>query len=253
MAAESTGQATFDKTSDVPLYRQIEEDLLAQITEGHIKSGQAIPTERDLCEHYGVSRITVRRAIGDLETKGYVHRKQGKGTFVSHFRIRREMGRLTGFSEGMRAQGRVPGSRLLNLQHKPADQSIALHLHLEEGDPTWIVERLRLADDEVVSLSISYLHLPPDVYLTPAELSTEISLWSVLEKKGIRITKGDITVRAAVADAHYAELLCVEEGDPLLVTEGVNYSGVEIPVAVEAFRVISRADRYQYSLHLVRQ
>ena len=162
------------------------------------------------------------------------------------------MGQLISFSEEMRAQGRVPGSRLLNLQHRPADKSIASLLKIGEGTPIWIVERLRLADDEVISLGISHLHLPLHVYLTPLELNTEGSLWSVLANKGIQIVEGDATIRATVADAHYAGLMGVDEGSPLLVREGVNYSVGDQPVPLEAFEVISRADRYQYSLHLIR-
>jgi GntR family transcriptional regulator len=161
------------------------------------------------------------------------------------------MGRLLSFSEEMEAQGHVPGSRLLNLQHRPADKSIASLLQLREGEPIWIVERLRLADDEVISLSISYLHLPLNVYLAPLELNGQSSLWFLLASKGVRITEGNTTVRATVADSHYAELLGVEEGEPLLVREGVNYAVEGRPV--EAFEIVSRADRYQYSLHLIRQ
>jgi GntR family transcriptional regulator len=163
------------------------------------------------------------------------------------------MGRLISFSEEMKLQGRVPGSRLRNLQHRPADKVTATMLHLGEGEPIWIVERLRLADDEVVSVSTSYLHLPPDVYLTPTELTTEISLWSLLETKGIHISVAEATVRAVIADTHYAQLLGVEEGDPLLVREGLNYSAADHPLPVEAFQIVSRADRYQYSLHLTRR
>lgn len=255
MVAMGSSQEVLDRPDgdSIPLYRRIEEDLLAQIMEGQIQPGQVIPPERELCERYGVSRITVRHAIGELETRGYVRRQQGRGTFVSRSRIRREMGRLISFSEEMRAQGRQPGSRLLNLQHKPADRSAALLLGLREGEPIWIVERLRLADDEVVSLSTSYLYLPPTVYLTPMELNTEISLWSLLGSKGIHISEAETIVRAAVADEHYSRLLGIEEGDPVLVREGVNYAILEHLVPVEAFQVVSRADLYQYSLHLIRQ
>ncbi len=252
MASDTQSQVFQDGIAEIPLYRHIEEDLLSQITEGDLQPGDVIPPERELCEHYGVSRITVRRAISELETRGYVRRHQGKGTYVSRTRIQREMGRLLSFSEEMQAQGHVPGSRLLNLQHRPADKSLASLLHLREGEPIWIVERLRLADGEVVSLSISYLHLPPAVYLTPLELNTYSSLWSLLASKGVRITEGNTTVRATVADSHYAELLDVEEGEPLLVREGVNYTMEGQPVPVEAFEIVSRADRYQYSLHLIR-
>ncbi len=253
MTLDATIQTELGQNSEVPLYRQIEEDLLSQITAGQLSQGEMIPPERELCERYGVSRITVRRAIGELETRGYVRRQQGKGTFVSRSRIRREMGRLISFSEEMKAQGHSPGSRLLNLQHRPADKSVAGLLHIPEGHPIWIVERLRLADDEITSLSISYLNLPVHVYLTPVELNTEISLWSLLEHKGIIISEAETAVRAISADAHYARLLDVEEGDPLLVREGVNYglSDLSELAPIEAFQVISRADRYQYALHLV--
>jgi len=241
-----------DHPAEIPLYRRIEEDLLAQITDDDIQPGDMIPPERELCEHYGVSRITVRRAISELERRGYVQRQQGKGTFVSRTRIQREMGQWLSFSEEMKAQGHIPGSKLLNLQHRPATKSLASLLQLPEGEPIWIVERLRLADDEVISVSTSYLHLPLDVYLTPLELNRQVSLWSLLASKGIRIANGNTTVRAIVADAHYAKLLGVEEGDPLLVREGVNYvlDGQALPI--EAFEITSRADRYQYSLHLTR-
>jgi GntR family transcriptional regulator, N-acetylglucosamine utilization regulator len=242
-----------DRSTDIPLYRRIEKDLLTQIVEGRLQPGQIVPPERELCEHYGVSRITVRRAIRELETTGYVQRRQGKGTFVSRSRIRREMGRLISFSEELRMQGRVPTSRLLNLQHRPADTAIAALLQIEEGDPIWIVERLRLADGEVASMSTSYLHLPPEIYLTPMELTSEPSLWAVLEYKGILICEGDTELRAIAADAHHAQALGVAEGDPLLLREGVNYTLAEGLLPVEAFRTIARADRYHYSLHLIRQ
>jgi GntR family transcriptional regulator len=253
VASDTAEQVFQDRTAEIPLYRCIEEDLLSQITAGGLQPGDMIPPERELCEHYGVSRITVRRAIGELEARGYVRRQQGKGTFVSRSRIQREMGRLRSYSEEMEAQGHVPGSKLLNLQHRPADKSIASLLQLEEGEPIWIVERLRLADDEVISVSTSHLKLPLDVYLTPLELNGQSSLWSLLSTKGIHISEGNTTVRAIVADSHYAELLDVEEGEPLLVREGVNYVMDEHPVPVEAFEIVSRADRYQYSLHLIRQ
>jgi len=235
--------------SNKPLYRRIEEHLLDQITSGEIGPGDAIPTERELCDLYGVSRITVRRAIQELQGQGYVRRTPGKGTFATHTSVRREMGPLNGgFSAEMEAQGRMPGSRLLNLQHKPAEKQIAFLLHLKQGDPIWVVERLRLADDEAVSVNVSYLRLPPEMFLTPMELKTEVSLWSILQAKGIRITESDNTIKAIRADERHARLLSIEEGAPLLSNEGVNYSNEGVPI--EAFWVVSRADRYQYFVRL---
>jgi len=226
-----------DRTSPVPLYHQLKEILESQIKEGHLKPGEAIPAGWELCERYGVSRITVQRALAELQQEGYVDRQQGRGTFVRR-RIRREIGRMISFSEGMRAQGREPGSRLLNLQHKPADKSVASMLNLQEGDPIWVIERLRLADEEVVRFSSSYLRLPSHVSLEPSELEREVSLWALLEKKGIYLAEGNITAEAIAASPYYAKLLGVKEGVPLLLTEGIHYSEAGTPV--EYFRVISR-------------
>jgi DNA-binding GntR family transcriptional regulator len=85
------------------------------------------------------------------------------------------------------------------------------------------------------------------------ELNTEPSLWALLERKGIVITEGDTQVHAIAADTHSSRLLGVSEGDPLLLRDGVNYALADQVVAVEAFRIISRADRYRYSLHLIRE
>jgi len=252
MATDTSNLATLDRAHELPLYRQIEDDLLTQIREGQLKAGEMLPAERELCDHYGVSRITVRHAMRELETRGYVGRQRGKGTFVSHSRIRREMGRLISFSQEMEAQGRTPGSRLLNLQHRPADSSTAALLNVDVGDPVWIVERLRLADEETIAASTSYLNLPLNVYLTPLELATETSLWALLERKGIEIGQAEMTVRAMTAGSHYADLLLVDEGAALLVIDGVNYAAQEQPFPIEAFEVVSRADRYQYSLQLIR-
>lgn len=239
-----------DRRAVVPLYHQLKEILLRQIKERRFKPGQALPSEHELCKLYRVSRITVRRAMGELEREGYVNRQQGKATFVTYSRIRREIGRLSSFSEDLKAQGRIPGSKLLNLQLKPVDESMAILLGLEEKAPVWIVERLRLADGKVVSYNISYLSLPSTVSLTPAEIEKEVSLWSLLEGKGVYLSEGDVIVEAIAADAHYAKLLYVQEGTPLLVREGTNYSDSGVPV--EYFKVVSRADLCKYSVHVVR-
>jgi GntR family transcriptional regulator len=249
MTTENRSHTQLILPSSTPLYRRLEEHLLEQIASGKIGPGDAIPTERELCELYGVSRITVRRAMHELQTQGYVKRTPGKGTFATHASVRREIGPLIGgYSAEMEAQGRVPGSQLLNLQHSPAEKQTAFLLHLTEGDPIWLVERLRLADDEVISVNVSYLRLPPETFLTPMELRTEVSLWSILQQKGIHIAQSDNTIKAIAANEHYAGLLGVEEGAPLLSKEGVNYSDAEVPI--EAFWVVSRADRYEYFVRL---
>jgi GntR family transcriptional regulator len=224
--------------------------LLAQITNGKFDPGDTLPPERVLTTSYDVSRITVRRAIDELENEGYVRRVQGKGTFVAPPRIQRGIFKLTSFSEDIAALGMEPGSELLTLQREPAQARVARELHLDEGDSVWFVERLRYADSEIVGLNLSYLSLPNDVTLSRTELEDEVSLWKVLAQKGIVLVESDKAIGAIGAEEWHAELLNVRKGIPLLQVEGVAYSELGRPI--EFHQIITRADRYKYHLHVPR-
>ncbi|MCL4458834.1 MAG: GntR family transcriptional regulator [Chloroflexi bacterium] len=239
-----------DRNSPVPLYYQLSEILLNQITGGSLKPGNTIPTERELIEIYGVSRVTVRTAVEELVKRGYIRREKGRGTFVASPRIQRDVARLISFSEEILARGMKPGSRLLALRREPATDRVARELQVEAGELIWFVERLRLADAEPVALNLSYLRLPQGVTLTESELESEVSLWTLLMRKGITMAEGDKTIEAIVADEWAAKLLGVGRKDPLLLVEGVVYGVDGTPI--EFHQIIGRADRYKYYLHVVR-
>jgi GntR family transcriptional regulator len=242
-----TSTATVDRNSPVPLYSQIRDALLALIQTGTFQEQDLLPTEQALGSHFQVSRITVRRAIDELVREGYLVTQQGKGTFVNRTKIRRPMTRMSSFSAAAVEAGRTPGSQLLSLRHEQADSQVAALLGLERGDWIWLVERLRLADNEPIGLSHVYLNLPPQYALTPLELQNESSLWTLLEKKGIVLTHTEQTIQAVVADKAQAELLQVTEGFPLLLVEGVVLDETRQPV--EYHRVFNRGDSYKYSVY----
>jgi len=242
--------AALERNSPLPLYHQLFELLLGQIVGGQIKPHEAIPTELELSEMYGVSRITVRRALDELERRGYIQRERGRGTFVSPAHVQRAAAKLTSFSEEIEARGMRPGGRLLALRREPAAGRIAHELQVEPGTPVWMVERLRLADGECIVLNLSYLHLPDSITLTEEELTRETSLWSILERKGIRMVAADKTIEATVADEEQARYLQVPRGAPLLLVEGVVFAGDDTPI--EFHQLIGRADRYKYYLHVTR-
>jgi GntR family transcriptional regulator len=241
---------SLDRSSPLPLYHQLSELLLGQIVGGQIKPHEAMLTERELIDMFGVSRITVRRALEELEHRGYIQREQGRGTFVAPARIQRGVAKLTSFSEEIAARGMTPGVRLLALHREPAAGRVAHELQIQPGMPIWLVERLRFADSECIVLNISYLSLPAQVTLTEEELTREPSLWALLERKGIRMATADKTIEAIVADEEQARLLQVPRAAPLLLVEGVVYTGDGTPV--EFHQIIGRADRYKYYLHVTR-
>jgi GntR family transcriptional regulator len=237
-----------DHDSPLPLYSQLREGLLILLKDGEFREGDAFPTERELGQKYKVSRITVRRALDELVREGYLVARQGKGTFVAKPKISRHMPQMRSFSQEMANQGRRPGSRLLSLGHQKVGHRIATALSLPEDSWVWVVERLRLADDEPICVSLVYLNLPPQITLTPAELEQESSLWKILEHKGIQFAYRAENIQAIAAGAREAELLLVEPGAPLLFVEGTVYSDRGDPI--EYHQIHNRGDRYNYSVQM---
>jgi len=239
--------AAVDRDAPLPLYHQLRQALLGPLEKGHWKEGDLIPTEREICDAYNVSRITVRRAINDLVREGYLSSQQGKGTFVARPKIQRQLSHLRSFSDEMEAVGLRAGSQLLSLRQEPALGDVATALQVEENTWIWIVERLRLAEDEPTIVSTSHLRLPPSVVLTPAQLHGRQSLWSALRSQGVSLARSESTIQAVAGNDRESQLLEVITGSPLLLVESIIYSDEDVPV--EYSRMVSRGDRYKYTVH----
>lgn len=239
-----------DRNSSIPLYSQLKNALLKSIQTGQFRTGDLFPTERELCETFKISRITVRRAVDELVREGYLVTQQGKGTFIAKVKLQRSTANMKSFSAATVAEGHRPGSRLLSLRHEKAAEPITSFLKVSTDDWLWVVERVRLADDEPIGISTVYLNLPPDLSLAPAELEQEVSLWSILEKKGIVLSKSEETLQAVMANKEQAQLLEVNEGFPLLLAEGIVYTHQAVPV--EYHQIFNRGDRYKYSFQTIR-
>src|SRR5689334_16765945 len=119
--------------------------------------GQTIPSERQLTQELGVSRLTIRAALDDLVRDGYLDRRHGSGTYVTEPKIAQPL-TLTSFSEDMRRRGMVPGSRTLELTVVSAGARLARRLHVSPEERIVRVQRLRLADGETMALEV--LHVP---------------------------------------------------------------------------------------------
>ena len=239
-----------DRNSAVPLYSQLRKALLTPILTGQFRAGDLFPTEREICDKFQISRITVRRAVDELVREGYLVTQQGKGTFVAQVKLQRPMAPMESFSAATMAEGHQPGSRLLSLRHELAVEPIASFLQVTNEAWLWVVERLRLADGHPIGLSVVYLNLPPNLSLSPLELEQEGSLWSILETKGIALSKSKETIQAVPASEEQSGLLQVEIGFPLLMVEGTVYSNQNNPV--EYHQIFNRGDRYKYSVQTVR-
>lgn len=233
--------AGIDPGSPVPKYLQLREILLDLIDRGEPPVGAAIPSERELCRRFGLSRMTVRQAVDRLVAEGRLQRVAGKGTFVARPKIEMSLP-LTSFSEDMRARGMVPGSRELDRRIVPAGARLSRELGIRQGDPVHLLARLRTADGEPIC--IERTHIP--AALAPgldAHDLTDRSLHALLETEyGLVPDGGELTIDAAIAEPEDADLLRLPRGGAVLLLRRRSFAGGAV---VELNASTYRADRYQ--------
>src|SRR3990172_5248384 len=168
-----------DPHSKLPLYDQIERNLRDLIINGKWNPGEVMPSEWELVELYGVSRLTVRRALDELVRQNWLDRKQGVGTFVPQPVTASISASKLSFTEQMRSIGRKPSSQLVNQRETPATAKIARLLRIEEGQSIIEITRVRLADDEPILLETSCLSMNSFPSLVSYSWSENESLYHI--------------------------------------------------------------------------
>lgn len=233
---------TILRDSKLPFYHQLYEILRQNIVRGEWQPDDMLPSEVELMERYNVSRITVRQALDELVNEGLIYRQRGRGTFVAHPTVDQALTRIISFTEDMRQRGFIPGTEVLFSGLEPAPPEVAEKLQLEPGTELVRLDRLRLADNEPMSMEESHLvHrycpgiLQHDYAANP--------LREVLEQHyDIRLVRAKQTIRAIAAPRKIADKLSIPANTPLLYIERISYSSQNIPV--EFLRLYHRGDRY---------
>jgi GntR family transcriptional regulator len=222
-----------DRQSKLPLYDRIQRNLSDLIIEGRLVEGQVIPPEHELADLYGVSRLTVRRALDELVRQHWLVRKQGVGTFVAAPRVVSIAPGKFSFTEEMRAIGRKPASRLLHNRIVAADAGIAAHLKLDAGQPVFEIKRVRLADDIPILLENSYLSQARFPALENEPSLETGSLYKFLfNRYQVNITGMDQTLKPALLTAEQAAHLDAQPGSPSIISEIVAFEDHGEPVEV---------------------
>lgn len=217
--------------SVVPLYAQIVESLRKDIAANVYGQNGKIPTEAKLSEKYGVSRITVRRAMDELVSQGLVEKKQGKGTFVTAPRFSRILGSgPLSFSEMCEANGLVPGAKIIESGILvPKSSSVKEQLHLKEGESAVFISRLRTGNGKPLAYEENYY---PMEFSDLLSIDLEnMSIYRYLrEVRGIELKSTTIRLNIMKANAKIAKILGVPRNTALLEIKGCVVNGEGRPV-----------------------
>lgn len=203
-----------DPDSGVPLYVQIRDQLKHVIVSGHGDSVEL--SDSALADTFGVSKMTVRQALAELEQRDLIHRVHGKGTFLGPRPVEGQLNRLERFFEEFRTQGLTLDVELIERGRvSPTQEQGRLH-GLNPDEKLGHFVRVRKVNGDPVCVDERYLPLEVDDKLADSDLETE-STWLVLYKEfGVTIVKADLVVYAEAAGRREAKLLGLDEGAPLL-------------------------------------
>lgn len=204
------------KNSAVPLYQQLVESVKEQIASGELQENDRLMTEQELSTAYGVSRITVRKAMEILSDEGIVVRRQGIGTFVASRKLNRifDKNNVLSFTETCEMNGSKASAELVSLEQKKASVSIAVHLGIKEGEKIICIRRIRSCDGRKVVLEENNFSEKYS-YLLGEDLSG--SLYATLKKHGAVPAHARKTVGICFPTRTEQDALEVAEGQPLLL------------------------------------
>jgi len=228
----------------VPLYIQIAESLLDQIESGELVPGDRLPPERELSKMFGVNRMTLRQALRVIEMQGLVIRRQGNGTYVAEPKIEREADLLVPFTRGMRRRGYMPGAKVIMLEQRPVEVSVASYLKLPVSAPVYYVHRLRFINQEPVMLERFTISVHRFPGLEGHDLENR-SVYEIMKTEyGVLITKARQSLEPVIATEYEAECLGIEQGVPLMLERRLGFDQDGQPV--EYAKDLYRGDRFRF-------
>jgi GntR family transcriptional regulator len=248
-AAGASDGARVMPLSSVPMYSQIREIIRRRVLDGSYAPHSQMPSEAQMMETFGVSRITIRQALGDLQKDGLIFKVPGKGSFVAKPKAFQSLSRLEGFGEAMAPAGYETFSQVISKREVPATEIVAQRLHLKTGQTVYEIQRLRYLNREPISVDVSYFHPKLGRRLAREDLPSR-DIFLILENDyGLHLTHADVRIEAIPATETLARQLRIDEASPLLRIERLTHAD-EQPVDFEF--LFYRGDAFQYRLRIDR-
>lgn len=250
-------------TTTVPgsLYARIRDELRSQIITGLYQPHDRLPSESEFMARYGVSRITVRTAISELEKEGILFKLAGKGIYVSKPKPFQSLGKLQGFAEAMAPHGHEIFNDVVSIETHPAGEEVAKNLRIPTGDPITEIRRVRYLNRAPVSFDITHVPALIGARLAREDLATR-DIFLILENDyGIALGFADLAIDAVRAGEECADKniaahlqiathLQINRGDPILRVARLTHSADGTPIDFEY--LYCRSDNFQFRLRIER-
>ncbi|WP_426348264.1 GntR family transcriptional regulator [Alloiococcus sp. CFN-8] len=233
-----------DKNSPIPIYYQLKQDFLDNISSGRWQSGHPINSERELSEYYGVSRMTIRQALGELVQEGILYKEKGKGTFVSEKKLRQKD--IMSFSEIISKAGFTLETKVLEFSAVDTPDKLKEIFSYEK---LYKIDRLRMVDGEAVAKELVYL--PVSYLANIQEEELKGSLFFLLEERGHSIAYSESSIQAVMIDDGLKELFKVDMEVPLLKTVNIVMEKESHVLFYE--ESIYRSDKYLLQVNIMRK
>jgi GntR family transcriptional regulator len=241
-----------DRDNPTPLYEQIRLILRQQILSGEYSPGDQLPSGAELCNVFKVSRITVTRSLNELERSGLIQRIQGKGSLVVNRQVAGSFEKITGFSENLRRQGHVPGTRMLGIELVEGDFQLkhTFNLPIHTPEKFFKIRRLRLVDQTPAVILTTYVRKELGIRMQAYDLASASFYRLYEEILGKRIIRNEASVSPVLATAEEIELLRVKPGSAHLFFRGLSFVEGEIPV--ELAMGVYHGDIFQFAANIYR-
>lgn len=231
----------------LPLYYQLYDIIINKIESGIYKEHDKLPSERELCDKYNISRATVRKAMDELEKKDYIYKEHGRGIFVSPKAFKQDLLNFYSFTEEMKKIGRKPSSEVINFEKINVDEELIKKLNCKKGIEFYKVTRLRLADEEPMMFETSFLPVERFKGLTKKDLENNAMYDIFRNKYNVIFKKAEENFQATAIRENESLYLDVKKGSPGIFLERYTYENDNI---IEYTSSIARGDKFKFHVVL---
>lgn len=231
-----------------PLYLVIYNDLLNKIKQNYYKKNDLMPSETELEKFYGASRITIRRAMQELQDRGYVTKFSGKGTIVNDKKLSFEVVKGDSFSNEAKMKNLQSSSVLIEFKEVIPSLHIQVNLNLGKDDKVYYIERIRKIEDEIIGLQKSYITKKKNIKLKEEDFENNTSLYELITSAGVNLNEAVESMEAILPTDEIVKKLNISKDIPIFYRERITYDDSFFPI--EYVEMFYSSSKYKYKLKL---